>query len=287
MNIFQLIFLLVATNAGGEGKTMIALVMEALWKLLNQPVELLDGDVGNHALKSTREDARTVGWGAKEAVIPQMLHLTQGCHSILDLGANTLASAREVVDLIPALELAYVQRGYRSIAFLPVSTNKAGAVGAIKDLESNILNFEKFFVEVDRDGSGNFDGELNRPNVIALGHLEPGFISAIRQHSSCIASFIMSPPREYELAARHVADWLRRFAIQPIVCEVLGGVPSVLTSYPAPDEYRFAVKRASQATNDALLENARCSRILDAIGTTGWNATGLRNVAMQIDRGLL
>jgi len=124
MDIIQLIFLIVASNAGGEGKTTLALAVEALWQLLYQPVELLDGDAGNRALRAAREHARTVGWGAKETVVPFILEETRGKHSIFDLGANALASAREIVGLIPELAREYAADGYRNIALMPVSTNK-------------------------------------------------------------------------------------------------------------------------------------------------------------------
>ena len=164
MDLVKLLyFILVVTNAGGEGKTLIAKLIQAIWEIGGIDAVILDGDVGNYSSKSTDETAKVVGWGVKPQVAPEIVASTINQHAIMDLGANAMASAREVADLVPALEEHYRKDERRCIAFLPVSTNKSGAVGAINTLEEKVAYFDKYVVKVDRDLSGNFDGDVNSP----------------------------------------------------------------------------------------------------------------------------
>lgn len=59
--IIPLIFAVIVSNAGGEGKTMLAQLLQALWILAGEHVELLDGDQGNMAAKVADRNARVVG----------------------------------------------------------------------------------------------------------------------------------------------------------------------------------------------------------------------------------
>jgi len=168
-NLTTLLFIIIVSNAGGEGKTLLAQLIQALLQLAGEPVIMLDGDAGNKAAWVADDNAKVVGWGVDAIKATDILAATQGSHVILDLGANSLASAREIVDLVPALRKTYAGAGYRTIAFLPVSTNKLGAVAAIKALAPKIAGFEKVFVKVNRDGSRAFSGELEGNDVVEMG----------------------------------------------------------------------------------------------------------------------
>lgn len=281
--ITTLIFLVIVSNAGGEGKTLLAQLMQALWQLLGRPVLLLDGDPGNKAAKVADSTAKVVGWGVDALKADEIVATTAGHNVILDLGANSLASAREIVDLLPALQRAYAAAGYRTIAFMPVSTNKIGSVGAIQRLALKVVQFEKLFVRINRDGSGTYDAGLAATDVIDVGHLPPGFQNYIREPGRSLATSVSSPAKSYGIAATFVADWIRTFANQEAVHALVGDVPILIEYEPPPGQLRFNVKRLEDATDEALTRNLYRSRILAAIDESGWTADGLRKVATMID----
>lgn len=281
------IFLVIVSNAGGEGKTLLARLMKALWLLQGQSVHLFDGDPGNRAAKVGDDSAGTLSWGVQAMRADDIVVATAGQHVILDLGANTLASAREIVDLLPALQTSYAAAGYRTVAFMPVSTNKTGAVGAIEALAPNLHGFDKLFVQVNRDGSGTYDADLASADVIAVGHLAPGFQTYIRKVAGSFADAVTAPGSGYELAGAYIAEWMQTFAAQAPVHSLVGKVPALTARKPVPGVLRFGVAQLSDTSNAALTVNVRNSRILNAISKAGWTAEGLRKVAASIDAEIL
>ncbi len=75
-----------------------------------------------------------------------------------------------------------------------MSTNKLGAVEAIKALAPKIEGFEKLFVKVNRDGSRAFSGTLEGTDVVEVGQLRPGFQAYIRQPGQTMATAVTHPP---------------------------------------------------------------------------------------------
>jgi len=283
-NLTTLLFIIIVSNAGGEGKTLLAQLIQALLQLAGEPVIMLDGDAGNKAAWVADDNAKVVGWGVDAIKATDILAATQGSHVILDLGANSLASAREIVDLVPALRKTYAGAGYRTIAFLPVSTNKLGAVEAIKALAPKVAGFERVFVKVNRDGSRAFSGKLEGNDVVEVSHLRPGFQAYIRQAGQTMATAVSQPTAGYGLAAAYVAEWMRDFAIQVPVLNLLGPMPDVLDQHERPtDVPGFAVQLLEHATDVALRENVRRTRVTLAIHKEGWTADGLRRVAALMD----
>jgi hypothetical protein len=285
--IKTLFFLVIVSNAGGEGKTLLARLMKSLWLLLGQPVHLFDGDPGNRAAKVDDNSAGTLSWGVQAMRADDIVVATAGQHVILDLGANTLASAREIVDLLPALQASYAAAGYRTVAFMPVSTNKTGAVGAIEALAPNLHGFDKLFVQVNRDGSGSYDANLSSTDVIEVGHLQPGFQTYVRKVAGSFANAVIAPGSGYELAGAYIAAWMQAFAAQEPVHGMMGDVPALTAREPVPGPLRFGVVQLADTSNAALTTNVHNSRILNAISKAGWTAEGLRTVAARMDAGTL
>lgn len=287
-NLTTLLFIVIVSNAGGEGKTLLAQLIQALLQLAGEPVIMLDGDAGNQAAKVADSDAKVVGWGVDAIKARDILAATSHAHVILDLGANSLASAREIVELLPALRAVYAEVGYRTVAFLPVSTNKLGAVEAIKTLAPKIEAFEKLFVKVNRDGSRAFGGTLEGSDVVEVGHLRPGFQAYIRQPGRTMATAVSHPTPGFGLAAVQVAEWMRDFAAQPPVFDLLGSVPAILDRHERPVEIPgFAVNVIGHATDAALAENIRRTRVTQAIAQAGFTPEGLRKVATLLESGNL
>lgn len=287
-NLTTLLFIIIVSNAGGEGKTLLAQLIQALLQLAGEPVIMLDGDAGNQAARVADDDAKVVGWGVPAIKARDIVAATKHAHVILDLGANSLASGREIVELLPTLGTGYAKAGYRTVAFMPVSTNKLGAVGAIKALASRIEGFEKLFVKVNRDRSRAFEGTLEGSDVVELGHLRPGFQAYIRQPGQTMANAVSHPAEGFGLAAIQVAEWMRRFAVQKPVMNLLGSVPAVLDWHDRPvDVPGFAVDLLKHATDAALAENIRRTRIMNAIAKVGFTPEGLRKVAVLLESGNL
>ena len=280
----KLAFLVIASNAGGEGKTLLAALMKALWLLDDQPVHLICGDPGNRAAKVADESARTVGWGVQAIRAGDIVASTLGGHVILDLGANTLASAREIVDLLPSLRASYASAGYRTMVLLPVSTNKTGAVEAIEALASNLTDFEQLFVEVNRDGSGTYDKDLKSSNVIRLDHLQPGFQTYVREVGSLFKA-VTTPLKGYEHASAYVAQWMRTFATQEPVRELVGDIEALNTCSPVPGLLIVKAPRLDDVTNEQLEWNVYRSKVLREIYRKGWTALGFRQIAAMMDDG--
>lgn len=285
--IKTLIFLVIVSNAGGEGKTLLARLMKSLWRLLDEPVHLFCGDPGNRAAKVDDSSAGTLSWGVQAMRADDIVAATAGQHVILDLGANTLASAREIVDLLPALQAGYEGAGYRTVAFMPVSTNKTGAVDAIEALAPNLHGFDRLFVQVNRDGSGTYDADLSSSDVIEVGHLQPGFQTYVRKVAGSFADAVVAPHMGYGTAGLYLGEWMRAFASQAPVHKMIGEVTALTGRKPVPGVLRFRVAKLSDTTDDALAVNVHNSRILGAIGRAGWTADGLRKVAAMMDAGTL
>ena len=286
----QLIFIVIVSNAGGEGKTMLAQLLYALWGLIGEPTALLDGDPGNMAARVAEKEARVVGWGVGPSIAPKIFQATQGGHVILDLGANSLASHREIVDLLPALRETFAKANYRTIALMPVSTNKLGAVEAIKGLEQKIEGFETLFVRVNRDGSNTFDKGLEGQRSVDVGHLQPGFQNYVRGPGVSMVQSVVSPPPEYKLASNYVADWMRHFAAQQEVIEFMGdrALRRLDDLHPQRGAHlRLVVNNLANTKNASLVANQRKSGILNAIDQHGWNANGIVNVLAMFQRGEL
>lgn len=284
--IQQPIFALTATNAGGEGKTTLARLSKALWEMADYPAEILDGDNGNRAASKADNTAQAVGWGAGPTLAQKMFSAHEGRHAIFDLGANALASEREIADLVPELGNVFAAGGYRCVAFMPLSTNKLGAGGSLLALGADLTQFEKVYVRVNRDLSNNYDPEFNPTSYVDLGYLDPGFQAYFEFMRVSMAQAVLQPPPEYKTAAAHLAYWMLEFVRQPEIEGIFGSGPAeaILKAYPeAPPAFRLLVLHLAAATNEALAENAHKTKMLDLLDKYGWDPTGLRLAAAFVD----
>lgn len=274
------IFSVMMTNAGGEGKTTLALVKIALCCLEKEAVRVLDADIGNWSMRQHVDTAKVLGWGVKTIKAEEIADDARGAHQVLDLGANALASATEMTAMVPALQSEFAARGYLTIAFFPVSTNKIGATGAAAELARNMDGFTKIFVKVDRDGSTAFDAEIEEPNVIQLDHLQTGFQQYFKGPGGGLVNAILDPPDGYREASRHVAQWLRSFAAQEPIATLFPEALRVLTGIPQPaGRLRFTVPNLDDVTDENLTKLAQRSEIFELLDRHGWTGAGLRKAA--------
>jgi hypothetical protein len=283
-----LIFLVIAANPGGEGKTMIARLLKALWQLFGSRAHLLDSDPGNWSLSGTNPEAMPLGWSVKTFMVPEILKVTNGQNVALDLGGNGLASAKEISGLVPALQRAYSTAGYRTIALLPYSTNKVGASTSIQQVSEELNGFEKYYVKVNRDGSHYYNEDFQADNMVALGHLDTGFQTLITNQYKSFDAIITHPDDNHHLARAYIGQWMHEFASQPFIKAIIGGDVDILRSINPPRRtLRFNVSQLEHTSDKNILNNIHESNILDEIDAAGWTAEGLRAVASKLNRGLL
>ena len=281
----ELLFLIILSNAGGEGKTLLAYIFEALLQLRQQSVLTFCGDVGNRAAKEGNPNAMTVSWTAAPEQAADMVEVLNGRHLVFDTGANMMAAGQAIGDLPEELGRRLRAQGYRTIAVLPVSTNKIGAAGALQRLADKIVGFEKVFVQNDRDGSGAFGTPL-AGNVVDLENLQPGFVAVTNKLKKSIAQVVSDPPDRYKKASKVISSWLGEFERQPAIADIfksfeeVSALRSVCTS-----EYHIRVETLEDAADDALAENQRSSkRIMHVVGG-GMDSQAFRATADWIDAG--
>ena len=284
-SVNQLIFVVIVTNAGGQGKTTLARVIKTLLGLVGQPVQLLDSDAGNAAAKVIDASAKKIGWGVDTVVAPDIVASCPGPHVILDQGANALASAREIAALLPELAKRFEGAGYRNVAFLPVTPNKPGATEAVLNLAEQLPPMERILVRNDIDGSDRFEAIATSNPVVDLKHLPPGYMSYVNEGGLTFLDAIQQPAPDRTEAGRIIAGWLREFAKQTAEHGLFVVPAAKLELHPRPDGVaNFVVKTAAAATDQALAQNQRKSRILTLLNKHGWTPAGLRAVAAEIEQ---
>ena len=283
----QLIFLIVITNAGGQGKTLLARLCKSLWLMAGRDVQLLCSDPGSAMARMLDEHAKRVGWGVDNSFAPSIVSACEGQHVVLDCGANLMASHREIVDFVPELARRFDAAGYRTVVLMPFTPNKPGAVGLLEELAPKLPPMETIVVRNNMNASGQFEQTNGGLPIIGLGHLMPGMVSYLDETAP--ASFfdvVQTPAPGHGLVGRYIGEWMWAFARQASVHGLFGETLSHLDAIPAEPKLWFAVDSIGDCTDDALRVNQFNSRILVDIESNGWTSEGLRRAANQLDRRL-
>lgn len=285
--IQQLIFIIVITNAGGQGKTLLARLCKSLWSMTGRDVQLLCSDPGNAMSKALDEHAKRVGWGVDSSIAPDIVRACSGQYVVLDCGANLMASQREIVDLVPALAREFQAAGYRNIALMPYTPNKPGAVALLDELAPKLPPMDKIIVRNNANASGQFEKGKGKWPTIDVPHLTPGMMAYL--DASAPASFfdvVQNPATDRALVGHYVGEWMREFAHKTRVHDLFVETLPLLNAVPAEPAVRFAVHSPDDCTDDALLANQDRSRILGDIDRFGWTPEGLRKAADALEHRL-
>lgn len=284
------IFILVLINAGGEGKTTIAELIRVLFQLSVCEHLGLDADSGVYALMdSSGKDliTKAVGWSVGPDKAPEIVQAAGGLPVVMDTGANTLASQREVVELLPVLRKRFEKEGYRTIALLPISPNKKAAAGALADLAPKLADFETYVVKNNRDGSDEFGEVTDAYPQILIRHLAPGLNAYLTRSKRSIIDAILRPEPGYVKAGAHIAEWVRAFAREPYVQDLLGAelCERAISQFPRPPRSRRFELRKYDDVNDAAIERTEHNtHVLNLLDHYGWSAAGLRGAADELER---
>ena len=179
----NLLFVLIITNAGGEGKTTLTLLLRAILDLAGIDSLGIDADQGNWALKNrSGGDIATdlLAWAPRSGAAEKIVSKASGKSILMDTGANMMAAGQPIGELVIDLQKRFADQGYRTAAFIPLSPNKSGAAEGVNILSDRISDFEKFIVFNHRDQSGNFGSGRSDVAAITVSHLQPG-LQAYRQ----------------------------------------------------------------------------------------------------------
>lgn len=287
------------SNAGGEGKTTLTIVIEAALDLLGRPVQLVDIDQGMGSLAFQRQEAKSLDWGMSDLKSDTVFERLRSGNVVFDFGANALASGTPVIRLYGKVNDALAEIGFRRVALVPISTNKPGAVGAAKDIIRAFSHMECHAVLVNRDGNGIYDEDVSALSALEMPHLDPGlqqFRTHLQSQGISLADALRSPPAGWVQATDYLGMWLRAFATQPTMIDILGGdVGAVLEALGRQDRRALRLRGLTlqDLHDDAIDDRLRLSafgsrvqegglwRVLDAHGLT---PAGLRAAADELER---
>ena len=219
---------------------------------------------------------------------------------VFDFGANLLASGAPVVRLYSKVNDMLAAVGFRRIALVPISTNKPGAVGAAREILRAMSHMECRAVLVNRDNSNYYDGDTSDLKPLKMPHLEPA-LQDFRAHLQTklglsLSDALRSPPDGWHYATDRLGMWLREFATQPFMIDVLGGDIGIVLNGLGRHNHpplRVTLSSKDDLHDDAIVDYNRLSafamkvqrngvwRILDAHGLT---PNGLRAAAEEIER---
>lgn len=254
-----LVALAAIANAGGEGKTTLALLLEAILELLGHNVRLLDIDEGNGALSIARQPALGIGWGLNERAAGRLFAELNGSSTVIDFGANTFASGAPVTRLYYALDTEMKRGGFAATAFVLYSTNKLGAAGSAQLVANEVAahGIAVRIVKVNRGGSNTYNGSVTGFPVLQLDYLDTGFMALVYRASTerSLAEMIRNPQSDFELATSYIAQWIRKFASQPEVMSAVGGdIGPILDNlgYKTPARNRYVHLTEDQVRNAQL-----------------------------------
>lgn len=248
---------IVATNSGGEGKTLIARMLESVAFCAGLGSVVLDADPGNAAFLEARAGAgQPVPWCVPPSMASKILdHNADNDVIIADVGANALASGAVIGDTILELIEVAKSRNIKPVVLIPVTPQKAGAVGTALDaLNAFAPRAETRIVMNDRDGSSTFDSRL--PNdALKVAHLQPAFQALLNSRPDPVHAFIDTDD-DYSEAGDVIANWLAKFANDPFIEATFG--KTGLRQRAAPFGY-FHMTKLADAENEKFARNIRCA----------------------------
>jgi hypothetical protein len=284
-----LLFVLILTNAGGEGKTTLTLLLRCLLDLAGAGSFAIDADPGNWALKNrSGDDVATdvLAWSPRAGAAAKIVAKAIGQCVMMDAGANMMATGQPIGELVFELQKCFAGEGYRTAAFIPVSPNKSGAAEGASILCDRIDGFEKFIVLNHRDKSGNFGQIRAGLATITVSHLEAGLQAYLDQHGWRIADVLTDPTTSSSRAAAYVGEWVRSFASDSKVRSLLTDevCDRAISRLPGrPPRLRVLIETAADTTDASLAAKESKTTILDLLDRFEWSPAGLRAAADVLD----
>lgn len=282
-----LLFIILLSNAGGAGKTTLARIFLSIFSFARIKPALFDTDQGNGTLSEYEPRTIKLGWGVTPAEGIAELANCAGNHIILDVGANTLASKREIVGTIHAMIAEAQRRGYRCLTILPQTPNKRGAAKMLIQVADTLPPTEKIIVHNNQDGSGRFETPKHSYPIIDLDRLPCGFMEWVESvGGGSFTNAILMRPDDRVRASLHVAKWVREFVKQLPSHEVFEETRRILEMFEAPKPNLFKPLYASSTTDSLLEKTEELTVIINLIEKHGRSPAALRKVADELEQRL-
>jgi hypothetical protein len=210
------------TNAGGEGKTWVSMLIHAIFNLLNEPLIVADADQGNRAARVILGEVHLIDISKEaETSSAELVAQVDGGKSLLiDCGANALASSVNFNNALAETAVKLREDGYKTYGLCVVSANKPGAAAALKRIASRFSPFfEMMWVFNDRDGSNNVPEGFAAD--ITVQNLDPGFVTLIHTFGG-LASVVLRGIKGYGHSSDYIKAYLWRFADQEGIRKLFG-----------------------------------------------------------------
>jgi len=284
-----LLFLTILTNAGGEGKTTLTLLVRAILDLAGIDSLAIDADQGNWALKNRSGDdiaTDVLAWSPRHGAAAKIVSKAARKFAMMDTGANMMAAGQPIGELVFELQKRFAEDGYRTAALIPVSPNKSGAAEGANFLSDRLDNFEKFMVLNHRDKSGNFGNVRDDVPAISVDHLQSGLQAYLDQHDWRIAEVLTDPATRSTRASAHIGEWVRAFASDPNVRDLLTSPVcySAISRLPAmPLQIRYNIATLADTSDARIIYFERKTTVLEILDRHGWSAVGLRATADELE----
>lgn len=254
--------ILAPVNAGGVGKTMLAMIVEFLAVLCGRNYWVLDTDNGNRSMSHRSNRVSAIAWGLDESTVEQMVTRFK-THDvvIVDIGANLLSTAAG------ALIMLFVEKlraeGFNVCSLLPITATKSGAVQSTLMAAARVspVSDVTIIVENDASGTGGFSNDLESAGLpsVSLKYLPPGYQDYLaRRGGEGLHNLITQPTSDYTMAAGALAKWICAFASQPAMADVIGRnviQQLVRLASHAPGPLLFTLKNISCVSDAALQSN--------------------------------
>lgn len=220
--LHRLAFLIV-TNGGGEGKTFITLLLQALMELLGYRPLTIDTDLGNRAASSTGSElVKFINpLVPKDGAIEKIFEIL-GDHRplLIDAGANILA-ATDFSRNLNVLGTRLQNEGFKPHALWIASTNKLGSADNSRTLAPRLNPpFPPLMTFCDRDGSGRRPEGWEKPDVF-VDYLWPGLVHHVNAAGG-FTRIVSDGLPGYEHSAAYIVKYFLRFAAQPAIRELFG-----------------------------------------------------------------
>ncbi len=210
------------TNAGGEGKTWVSMMIQSIFQLLHEPIVVADADQGNRAARVVLGKVHLIDISEdSEASAAKLMAQVEGGQSLLiDCGANALASSVNFNNMLAETAETLRGDGYETYGLCVVSANKPGAAAALKRLVSRFTPYFKLlWVFNDRDGSNRVPEGFVAD--ITVRNLDPGFVTLVHDAGG-FTPIVLHGVDGYQHSSDYISAYLWSFANQEGIRKLFG-----------------------------------------------------------------
>lgn len=247
-------------NPGGGGKTTVARIITSLSQMAGRTSHIIDADAGNRSASQALPNSDALVWGGKSTVGGQIVDYYKSVDDlIIDCGANSSTDIFDIRSVLGSARMAADSQSRRTVALLPVTPNKPGAIGAAREAQAA---FRRDGIDVhvilnDVDGSTNFVAdEHGGISGVALPRLQSGIMAVLNSERRTIADMLRQPPEGFERAMDYAARWLERCSKSEAFAPYFGFGESPLShSRSKIRATHFVIYTLADASNERLMLN--------------------------------